>query len=81
MNKTEELRHELVKLADYASSFSVSHTEVATLCNISYAYLGQIRRGENATSHHSNELLQSIIDMYRRKVNEKLKQLEKIRQE
>ena len=77
--ENKKLRDELIALAEYASKISVSHSEIAGLCNISYDYLRQIRRGENATTHNSNKLLQTIIDAYRKRVRQKVEELEQIK--
>lgn len=78
MNTTnQKLRDELISLSEHASKFGVSHSEIASTCGISYDYLRRIRLGTHAVSDNSNELLQSIIDVYRKEVRNKLNQINK----
>ena len=74
-SKVDLLREELVAVANQVKH----HKEVAKEKNISTSYLLQIRNGENAMSDtiENRELIQSLIDLYRRIGREQLEELEK----
>lgn len=76
MINIEALRDELVLVANVAKE----HKEVAEATNNSISFVAQIRNGKNvkANTEKNQQLLQGLIDAYRRVVRRKNEESEKV---
>lgn len=80
MNELEQIRDELVRVANVAKEFSVNQQEIAAANNISYDYLLQIRKSGKPSRNtvENRSLLQSIINSYRKEIRRKRETLNSI---
>lgn len=71
----EVLKLELNKVSNKAAQFNVSHSDVAAIAGIGYEYLRQIRLGDKPKhdTEENRKLLYNIINVYRKKIRDKIK--------
>jgi len=74
----EELTHELQEVSTYATKFKVNHDLVAGLSGVSRIYVNKIKDGSRilADKDKNKELLQTIINNYRKELRKKQRELE-----